>query len=204
MDRRFGRDPNGLPGRFNRPWAFGPGGQNWQGGPRGGFPGPGGPGFGRSDLLETMGLKTNENNPNHVDLFRLLEVINKCPNETFPAEIEKILDVDQVLRYLAVSVMLVHLDNYIGMGHNYYFYDDNGRFTILPWDLNMAFGTFRMGSFQQDIADFFIDDKPYLDQYHRYLRELLDGGFAEGVIEPRIDQWIALIRPDSKSSSAGL
>lgn len=69
------------------------------------------------------------------------------------------LDVDQVLRFLAVSVMLVHLDNYIGMGHNYYLYEMNGRFTILPWDLNMAFGTFRMGFFSRISQTFTLTNR---------------------------------------------
>jgi hypothetical protein len=87
------------------------GGRRGPGG-RGGFGGgPGGP-FGRGgNLLEQMALKTNENSPDYNALFRFLEVLNNCPEETFPSEIEKVLDVDGVLRFLAVSVLIVHLDN---------------------------------------------------------------------------------------------
>ncbi|MBN1818209.1 MAG: CotH kinase family protein [Sedimentisphaerales bacterium] len=225
-------DPNEFLQRMDQPFAFGfggfgrPGGFGGgdSGGPPGGQGGPGGGpagrmeggfgfGFGRRNLLDNMALKTNENYQDHTALFRLLDVLNKCPEESFPAEIEKVLHVDQVLRYLAVSVIMVHLDNYIGMGHNYYLYEINGYFTILPWDLNMAFGTFRMGSFQQEISDFYIDEpvtnsmesrplvnrllahKPYLDLYHQYLEQLLAGGFSEGAIETRIDKWADMIRP---------
>jgi spore coat protein CotH len=197
-----------FPGDPNRPFARGRG--------RGGFGGgPGGP-FGRGgNLLEQMGLKTNENSPDYSALFRFLEILNNCPDETFPSEIEKVLDVDGVLRFLAVSVLMVHLDNYIGMGHNYYLYEVDGKFTIIPWDLNMAFGTFGMGPNQGGVGnvDLYIDEpttgatagkplvarlfahKPYLDKYHQYLEQLLDGGFAEGVIESRIDELAELIRP---------
>ncbi len=204
-------------GRFDPnapPMGFGRRGERGFGGPQGqGRPGPGGgPGFRGGNLLDAVGLKTNENKADHTALFRLLEVLNKCPDETFPQEIEKVLDVDQVLRYLAVSVMIVHLDNYIGMGHNYYLYETNGRFTILPWDLNMAFGTFGMG-LARDAADFYIDEPvtnsfesrplvyrllsypPYRERYHQYLKDLLDGPFAEGVLEERIDKLAALVRP---------
>ncbi len=195
---------SGLNTVLPQPQFAGPGGR---GGPGGG---PGPMGFGRGgDLVETMGLKTNGNYANHDALFRFLEVLNKTPDETFAEEIEIVLDVDQVLRYLAVSVMLVHLDNYIGMGHNYYLYENNGRFTILPWDLNMAFGTFGGGS----VSDFLIDEpvsgnmndrplvkrlmahKPYLDKYHAYLAQMLKEGFAEGKLESRIDELVAMIRP---------
>lgn len=200
-DGRF--DPNAVPMGFGRR-----GGRGF-----GGPPGPGGgPGFRWGSLLDAVGLKTNENKADHTALFRLLEVLNKCPDETFPQEIEKVLDVDQVLRYLAVSVMIVHLDNYIGMGHNYYLYEMNGRFTILPWDLNMAFGTFGMG-LARDAADFYIDEPvtnsfesrplvyrllsypPYRERYHQYLKDLLEGPFAEGVLEERIDKLAAVVRP---------
>ncbi len=166
------------------------------------------------NLLEQMGLKTNENFPDHSALFRFLEVLNNCPDETFPSEIEKVLDVDQVLRFLAVSVMIVHLDNYIGMGHNYYLYEDSDKFTVIPWDLNMAFGTFGMGPVRGggSNADLYIDEptgaltdrplvarlfayKPYFDRYHQYLERLLNGGFVEGVIEARIDEIVEMIRP---------
>jgi spore coat protein CotH len=229
-----GMRPGGPGGQFpgdpNRPFQGGfggrfPGGEPnmpFPGGPGRRFPGDpnrpfarGGPFGAGGNLLEQMGLKTNENFPDHSALFRFLEVLNDCPDETFPSEIEKVLDVDQVLRFLAVSVMIVHLDNYIGMGHNYYLYEDNGKFTVVPWDLNMAFGTFGMGPVQGGAgkADLYIDEpttgaladkplvarlfahKPYLDRYHQYLEQLLDGGFAEGVIEARIDEIIEMIRP---------
>ncbi|PKM79062.1 MAG: hypothetical protein CVU88_07740, partial [Firmicutes bacterium HGW-Firmicutes-13] len=56
-------------------------------------------------------------------------------------DIEKYLDVDAALRYIAVSTALANFDSYQGsLGHNYYLYEQNGVFTILPWDLNMSFG----------------------------------------------------------------
>jgi|GEM_PF-424673 len=201
---------NGLNAVLPQPQFAGPGGR---GGPGGGPGGPMGM-FGRGgDLVETMGLRTNENYANHDALFRFLEVLNKTPDETFAAEIEKVFDVDQFLRFLAVSVVLVHLDNYIGMGHNYYLYEVNGRFTILPWDLNMAFGTFGGGPMSGGAADFLIDEpvsgnmndrplvkrllahKPYLDTYHAYLDKMLKEGFAEGKLESRIDELVAMVRP---------
>ncbi|MBN2592989.1 MAG: CotH kinase family protein [Sedimentisphaerales bacterium] len=203
------RGRRGFPGDPNRP--FGGGFRE-----RGGFPGGPGGMFGRGgNLIELMGLKTNENYPDYRALFRFLEVLNKCPGETFPSEIEKVLDVDEVLRFLAVSVLIVHLDNYIGMGHNYYLYEDNGKFCVIPWDLNMAFGTFGMGPNRGGVGnvDLYIDEpttgafadrplvarlfahQPYLEKYHQYLKQLLNGGFAEGVIEARIDELAKMIRP---------
>jgi spore coat protein H len=168
--------------------------------------------FGQRNLLEQMALKTNENKADHSLLFRLLEVLNNEPDETFPEEIEKIMDVDEVLRFLAVSTVIVHLDNYIGMGHNYYLYENDGRFVIIPWDLNMAFGTFNSGLDRNRLINYYIDEptagpvadrplvdrllscQPYLDTYHGYIEELLDGPFDVDRMNSRIDELAALIR----------
>jgi len=179
--------------------------------PAGGMPG-GGMSLGQGDLLEQMGLKTNENSPDHSALFSLLDVLNNEPDETFAEEIEKVLDVDQVLRFLAVSAAIVHLDNYIGMGHNYYLYEVDGRFTIIPWDLNMSFGTFSSGLNRDGVINFYIDEPTagavanyplvrllsvpaYLETYHGYLEELIEGPLSPEVMNARIDELAELIRP---------
>jgi spore coat protein CotH len=167
----------------------------------------------RGDYLEQMGLKTNENKPEHSALFRFLDILNNEPDDTFAEEIEKVLDVDQVLRFLAVSTVLVHLDNYVGMGHNYYLYEVNGKFTIIPWDLNMSFGNFNSGLDRNGIINFLIDeptagtlaDRPlvarllavpeYLDTYHEYIKEMINGPFSSEVMDARIDELADLIRP---------
>jgi len=171
-------------------------------------------GFGsQGDYLEQMGLKTNENKPEHTALLNFLDILNNEPDETFAAEIEKVLDVDQVLRYLAVSAVLVHLDNYTGMGHNYYLYETDGKFNIIPWDLNMSFGNFNSGLDSDSIINFLIDeptagavaDRPlvarlltvpeYLEAYHSYISEMINGCFSSEVMDVRIDEIADMIRP---------
>jgi len=164
-------------------------------------------------LLDRMGLKTNEDKPDHAFLFHFLDILNNEPDETFPAEIEQVLDVDSTLRFLAVSALIVHLDNYIAMGHNYYLYNNDGKFIVIPWDLNMAFGTFNYGLDRDQLINYYVDEptggtmaerplvqrllahKPYLDAYHGYLQELLDGPFNIDKMNSRIDDLAALIRP---------
>lgn len=166
-----------------------------------------------TDYIEQMSLKTNENSPNHEALFHFLDILNNEPDETFPDEIEKVLDVDGALRFLAVSTIQVYLDSYLGMGHNYYLYEVDGKFTIIPWDLNGTFGVCNWGINRTGIINFYIDEptcgpmtdrplidrllshQPYLDAYHGYLEELLDGPFSVDVMESRINEIADLIRP---------
>jgi spore coat protein CotH len=165
------------------------------------------------NYLEAAGLKTNQDQPDYSGLFKLLDVLNNEPDATFPQEIEKVLDVDEALRFFAVSACIVHLDNYIGIGHNMYLYEVNGKFSLIPWDLNMTFGTFNGGIRKDGIINYYIDEpttgpmnrfplvdrllsyQPYLDKYHQYMQELLDGPFSLDVVLPRIDHLVELIRP---------
>jgi len=166
----------------------------------------------QGNYLEQMGLKTNENSADHSALLQLLDVLNNEPDETFVEEIEKVLDVDEVLRFLAVSTAIVHLDNYLGMGHNYYLYEVDGKFTIIPWDLNMAFGTYSSGLDRDGIINFYIDEpsvgsvesrpllrllsvESYLERYHAYLEELITGIFSPEAMYALIDELAELIRP---------
>ncbi len=123
------------------------------------------------------------------------------------------LDVDLALRYLAVNALLVNLDSYLGTGHNYYLYEIGGKFTVIPWDMNEAFGTFTCGCNRAGIIDFKIDGptcgarsaKPlidvllnnptYLATYHDHLETLLSGPFTRANLEPLITRLANLILP---------
>jgi len=171
------------------------------------------------NYIEGMALKTNQNKPDYSTLFRFLDVLNNEPDETFPQTIEKVLDVNEALRFFAVSACIVHLDNYIGIGHNTYFYEVDGKFSLIPWDLNMTFGTFNSGIRKEAIINYYIDEptagpikrfplvnrllsyKPYLDTYNRYMKELLDGPFSLDVVLPRIDKLVETIRPYVKADT---
>ncbi|MFR5601428.1 MAG: CotH kinase family protein [Lachnospiraceae bacterium] len=60
--------------------------------------------------------------------------------------LETAIQVDEVLRYFAVQVFVMNWDSYLGpTGHNYFLYEENGILSILPWDYNLAFGTYALG-----------------------------------------------------------
>ncbi|MCM3781764.1 CotH kinase family protein [Neobacillus mesonae] len=68
----------------------------------------------------------------------LVKMINELNNGS---DIEQYLDVENALKYIALNVVTNNTDSYIGMNkHNYYLYEENGVYSVLPWDYNMAFG----------------------------------------------------------------
>ena len=75
------------------------------------------------------------------DLIELTRILNKEPEK-----LESILDVNEALWMLAFNNVIVNLDSYNGMlCHNYYLYKDtSGIFHPIIWDMNLAFGGFRL------------------------------------------------------------
>lgn len=134
-------------------------------------------------------------------------VVEALKNISEQNNIEKYLDVDNMLRYMAVHTFAVNLDSLSGsMTHNYYLYEENGRLNLLPWDYNLAFGGFsqgRSGSGATSTVNFPIDtplssgisledrqifaallqNEEYLAQYHEYLRILCEEYVENGELD---------------------
>lgn len=113
-------------------------------------------------------------------------------------ELEKYMDVDAMLRYIASNTFLVNDDSYFGsMTHNYYLYEENGKLTMLPWDYNLAFGGFQSQNASElinrgidDVVSGSLEERPmiaklleveeYRQQYYAWLEELVSGYFESG------------------------
>ena len=92
-------------------------------------------------------IKSGENNRLQLTAFAaLLHIIETAPADRFEGEIGQRLDLQQFAGYLAATWILVDIDSYVGMPHNYYLLLDktDGKLRMLPWDLNETFGTFTM------------------------------------------------------------
>lgn len=81
------------------------------------------------------GLSLKSETTNHDTLIKMLNELNNGTNY------EKYINVQESLGYIALNVLTNNMDSYIGGNkQNYYLYEDEGIFSILPWDYNMAFG----------------------------------------------------------------
>ncbi len=180
---------------------------------------PGGDLTWRGDSLADypgLELETNEDSPDHASIIELLDVLNNTADADLEAALPEVLDVDGALRYLAVTVALSNLDSYLGSAHNYYLYQDRtaGRFTILPWDTNEAYGNFRCGMSGGTVDLIALPpDQPTCDAlarrplvtrllavaswratYDGYLAELVDGPWAADLVYDRVHQLADLVR----------
>lgn len=90
-------------------------------------------------LYTGLNPKTNENGDGSA-VLALMRALESGDG------LEETLDVDEALRYLAVNTALANFDSYLGgTTHNYYLYEQDGVFSILPWDYNLSFGGFGGG-----------------------------------------------------------
>lgn len=103
-------------------------------------------------------------------------------------DLEDVLDTDEVLRYFVVHNFVVNGDSYTGsMIHNYYLYEQDGKLAMIPWDYNLAFGTFQSNdadSAVNDDIDAVLSDRPmqawifsdeaYAAEYHALFAEFLE------------------------------
>ena len=86
-------------------------------------------------LFENAKFKVSE-----ADQKRVIEALNTLSTGE---NLETAVNVDEVLRYFTVQVFVMNWDSYLGhTGHNYFLYEENGVLSILPWDYNLAFGTY--------------------------------------------------------------
>ncbi len=84
---------------------------------------------------------TKEQAKRTIDFIKL---INSGDDATFNKEIASYLDVDQFLRYMAVTAMVANMDSFFSLGHNYYMYlnPKSNKFVFMPWDLDLALAGF--------------------------------------------------------------
>ncbi|WP_273484322.1 CotH kinase family protein [Desulforamulus ruminis] len=156
--------------------------------------------------------KTKTDTKDHQRVIAALKGLNEGK------DLEKYVDVDATLRYFAAHTVVVNLDSYISnMGHNYLLYENDGRISMLPWDYNLAFGAFQSRN-ARDVVNFPIDtpvsgvsmdERPllgkllevpeYLEKYHEYLQEIIEGYFANDKFEQKVDEVNTLISEHIKN-----
>ena len=148
------------------------------------------------------------------DHKRVLEALKAIHNGE---NIESYMDVENLLKYMAVHNFSVNEDSLSGsMAHNYYLYESMGKLNIIPWDYNLAFGGMHGGDATSmvndpiddsyastDFFDVLLEQEPYHSRYHEYYNRLVTEYFEGGVFETtyqRIRSQIdALVETDPNS-----
>lgn len=124
-------------------------------------------------------------------------VVTALKNISEGNALEDYMDVDNLLRYMAVHIFSVNEDSLSGsMAHNYYLYEAGGKLNLIPWDYNLALGGMGRSNDATSVVNSAIDNafsgttffdtlmenETYHSQYYAYLQQLVSeyingGGF---------------------------
>ncbi|MGI5894833.1 MAG: CotH kinase family protein [Candidatus Merdivicinus sp.] len=155
--------------------------------------------------------------PSEKDKQRLIDALQILSTGE---NLETAIDVDEVLRYFTVQVFVVNLDSYLGKtGHNYFLYEEDGILQMLPWDYNLAFGTYSLGMpdpindaelyvnypintpasgeimFNRPLYHNLMKNNDYFAQYHAYFDDFIRNYFESGLFEKTVAETAAMIAP---------
>lgn len=87
-------------------------------------------------------LKTNTAQNDYSKLARFISVLNNTSGGVLQDSIESVIEVQEVLKYLAMNILLGSWDDYWSLMNNYYLYHEPARdiFHIIPFDYDNTFG----------------------------------------------------------------
>ena len=142
-------------------------------------------------------------------------VVTALKNISEGNDLETYMDIDNLLRYMAVHVFSVNEDSLSGMmAHNYYLYESGGKLNLIPWDYNLALGGMGGSSGATSVVndaidnafsgtnffDTLMEDETYHSQYYTYLQQLvseyIDGGGFDAFYERVRSQIDELVKTD--------
>jgi hypothetical protein len=135
-------------------------------------------------------------------------MLNELNNGT---DYSKVLDAEEALSYVALNVLTANMDSYLGQNkHNYYLYEDDGVFSILPWDYNMAFGGLGGSNIlideptqgaltERPLIAKLLQVEEYKATYHEMLSEAIEGYLSDAQLLTRVQELTQLINPYVKA-----
>jgi len=133
--------------------------------------------------------------PTFFKTLKKLDELNYLKNKNtsyFEEEVNKILDIDKLIRYFAVNIYLVNVDSYLSYNpQNYGLYMNNEGFIhIIPWDYNLILGanfinnsndvinydiynpTFKCNLEERPLINIILNNKKYKELYNTYLNDI--------------------------------
>lgn len=165
-------------------------------------------GLAQSSYEPRYELKTNEAANDWTDLIELIDAINNTSDAELQTFLPALMDLQPLLRSLAIDNLFANLDSYINSARNWYLYhnDTTGLWQWIKWDANEAFGRYSGG--QQNLTSlspyYLANNRPLMTRIMNvpWLRQLYTveycavyDAFDNAQLDPRVDALVALVQP---------
>ena len=139
------------------------------------------------------------------DLTAVATLLAEEPTDAVLAQVESLVDMDQILSELAVEAVLWHWDGYT-TANNYRIYHDpaTGRFGMIPWGADQTLHDEWYGPYDGigELLNFCLANAGCLARYNAALLETADA-FEAGGYEARMDADVAFLAEDVASDTRG-
>ena len=130
------------------------------------------------------------------------------------SDLESTVNVEEVIRYFVVHNFLCNGDSYTGMMiHNYYLYEKDGQLSMIPWDYNLAYGSFQGNDTSTsvnaaidtpvsgDMSDrpmiaWIFNSEEYTQMYHELFGEFIESTDFSALIDKTADMIAEYVEKD--------
>lgn len=156
---------------------------------------------GLSDSHYLRALQTNEEVGDVSDIQGFAAAIGEATTETLPDRLAPWVEIESLLRYVAVDRAIKNWDGIMSFyspysPHNFYWYRDDGpdrRFRLIPWDLDNVFWSFDPYMAPEQWVD--ADPVPDFNEIPRSCepRSIWDRSFAETLTPPGCDPLLRML-----------
>lgn len=156
-------------------------------------------------------LQGKEGPDAYKDLVHLLYILNNTPSAQLSCELEKVLDVDQVIRYLVFEILIGQWDGLIYNKNNFFLYYNtrNSKFQIIPYDLDNTLGIDWIGrdwpnrniynwhnsSQLRPLYTKLLAVPQYKERFSFYLKKYIDSLFNESQFRLQANSLIQQLKP---------
>jgi spore coat protein H len=154
-------------------------------------------------------LRTNEEEDDYSDIAHFIAVLNNTPTEQLACELDKVLNVDGMIRSMAFDILSGNWDGPLFNKNNFYLYRNTatGKFEYIPYDLDNTLGIdwFNIDWATRNIYNWGKSDEPrplfykllshpdHREKLTYYLDKFLEEYYNENELFPNINRLKAMI-----------
>lgn len=155
----------------------------------------------------TFEKKNNKTEANYSDIKGIITALNATNRISEPNiwrdNLEKYINMDQFVKWLAVNTTLVNWDTYGGMAHNHYLYNHSSQKLLwIPWDNNEALTSQERVKLNLSgvsnswpLIKYISEDQVYYAKYIGYVKEFNEKVFTSSKMNVLFDNATNLISP---------
>ena len=164
-------------------------------------------------IYDPKGTLKDEEKWRLIDLCRL---VSHASDYEFSSRIGDFFELDEVARYLAVTVLISDLDGILGPGQNFYLYlnPENHKFSFISWDQDHSFGQWTRTQEQREqlsltkpwereniFLERLFSVPEFKDSYLSHIKEINETLFRPERINAQVDELARVLRPAIRDDS---